>query len=124
MDEGQYAAEAGKMETTDDKKTLTAKFIAELLKRSLEAKLELSSVQSEMAEMFKSLEGTQAELDKEERAPQAPTAPLKANGIKRTKAPAPAANESDSSEDLPAKKSRRILESDEDSDPRPRKKLI
>jgi hypothetical protein len=65
MDEGQYAAEAGKMETTDDKKTLTAKFIAELLKRSLEAKLELSSVQSEMAEMFKSLEGTQAELDKE-----------------------------------------------------------
>ena len=66
----------------------------------------------------------QAELDKEERAPRAPTAPLKANGIKRTKAPAPAANESDSSEDLPAKKSRRILESDEDSDPRPRKKLI
>ena len=41
MDEEQYTAEANKMETTDDKKTLTAKFIAELLKRSLEAKLDL-----------------------------------------------------------------------------------
>ena len=65
MDEAAYKDEAAKLDAEDDKKTLTAKFIAELLKRSLEAKLDLSAVQSSMKELEATLAQTRTELENE-----------------------------------------------------------
>ena len=65
MDETAYKNEAAKLDAEDDKKTLTAKFIAELLKRSLEAKLDLSAVQSSMKELEATLARTTTELENE-----------------------------------------------------------
>ena len=65
MDEVAYKNEAAKLDAEDDKKTLTAKFIAELLKRSLEAKLDLSAVQSSMKELEATLAQTRTELENE-----------------------------------------------------------